>query len=130
MSSIGNSLLVYFPSPQKTKLIRQKSSRNLKSHYCKICTREYQVPVLFSMCKTINQTLSKKQIILFLLGLRIRVCKGQGKDKRQAVSAYGLTLQYATKDIREHSYALRVAEGCNPLPNQVKRKACKDAFKC
>jgi hypothetical protein len=54
---------------------------------------------------------------------------GNGARTRQAASAHCLAVQYARTDIRKHSFAVRVVEGWNRLPDQVKMTASKDAFK-
>jgi hypothetical protein len=54
---------------------------------------------------------------------------GNGARTRQAASAHCLAVQYARTDIRKHSFAVRVVEGWNRLPDQVKTTASKDALK-
>jgi hypothetical protein len=50
---------------------------------------------------------------------------GNGARTRQAASARCL----ARTDIRKHSFAVRVVEGWNRLPDKVKLTASKDGFK-
>ncbi len=55
---------------------------------------------------------------------------GNGARTRQAASAHCLAVQYAARtDIRKQSFAVRVVEGWNRLPDEVKTRASKDAFK-
>jgi hypothetical protein len=55
--------------------------------------------------------------------------RGNGARTRQAASAHCLAVQYARTNIRKHSFAVRVEEVWNRLPDQVKTTARKDAFK-
>ena len=48
---------------------------------------------------------------------------------RQAALNHCLAVQYARIDIRIHSFAVRVEEDWNSLPDQVKMAKSKDVFK-
>ncbi len=42
---------------------------------------------------------------------------------------HGLTTQYARKDIRKYSFAVRFVEPRNQLPNSIRQAESKEAFK-
>jgi hypothetical protein len=52
----------------------------------------------------------------------------QEQDKQHRLIALQYS-RYARTDIRKYSFAVRVLEGWNRLPDQVKLTASKDAFK-
>ncbi len=52
-----------------------------------------------------------------------------GVRTRRAAAAHGLAVQFARTDIRKYSFAVRVVEPWNRLPDTLKRAASKEAFK-
>jgi hypothetical protein len=53
----------------------------------------------------------------------------QGARTRQATAHQGLAVQYARTDIRKHSFAVRIVEKWNRLPDTVKMAPNKESFK-
>ncbi len=49
--------------------------------------------------------------------------------QHQLIALPYIPVPYARTDTRKHSFAVRVVEGWNHLPDQVKTTASKDAFK-
>ena len=52
-----------------------------------------------------------------------------GVRTRRAAATHGLVVQYARTDIRKYSFAVRVVEPWNRLPDTLKKAASKEAFK-
>jgi hypothetical protein len=52
-----------------------------------------------------------------------------GVRTRQAAATHGLAVQFARTDIRKYSFAVRVVEPWNRLPDTLKKAASKEAFK-
>jgi ribonuclease P/MRP protein subunit RPP40 len=52
-----------------------------------------------------------------------------GVMTRQAAATHGLAVQFARTDIIKYSFAVRVVEPWNRLPDTLKKAASKEAFK-
>jgi hypothetical protein len=52
-----------------------------------------------------------------------------GVRTRRAAATHGLVVQFARTDIRKYSFAVRVVEPWNRLPDTLKKAASKEAFK-